>query len=331
MSASKAAGGQLFCGFDTSNYTTSAAAVSSLGEPAANLKVPLPVAKGGRGLRQSEALFEHIRNLPGLARSLSEIISESGTLPLAVAASSAPRTAVGSYRPCFRAGVAAAEAFAAGACIPCYSFSHQQGHVAAAYRMSGAEAAEGRRRFTAFHVSGGTTEILSVDPVPGDPRIGLLGGSSDLNAGQAVDRAGVAMGMTFPCGAEMNAEAEAFVSAGGKLSGPPAKISVSGLSCSLSGLENRAADLIARGASRGEVSLFVFDFIGRTLKKLAENAAAVTGSLPVVFAGGVMSNTLIKRILSELPRVYFADPAYSADNAVGIALLCREKYYAENR
>ncbi|MBO4321738.1 MAG: peptidase M22 [Clostridia bacterium] len=320
----------LFCGFDTSNYTTSAAAVSSHGEPAANLKVPLPVAKGGRGLRQSEALFEHIRNLPGLARSLSEIISESGALPLAVAASSAPRSAEGSYMPCFRAGVAAAESFAAGAGIPCYTFSHQQGHVAAAYVMSGAEKAVGRERFISFHVSGGTTDILLVDPVPGDPVIERAGGTEDLNAGQAIDRAGVAMGMGFPCGPAMDEAARGYLASGGTLRTPPAGVSVRGLSCNLSGLENLASAMKDGGADRGEVSLFIFDFLGRTLMRLALNARERFGDLPVVFAGGVMSNSVIKGMLSKLPGVYFADPVYSADNAVGIALLCREKYYAEN-
>ena len=49
--------------------------------------------------------------------------------------------------------------------------------------------------------------------------------------------------------------------------------------------------------------------------------------LPVVYAGGVMSNKLIRPILTKGARwrVYFSEPAFSADNAAGIAILCALK------
>jgi len=318
--------GRFFCGIDTSNYTTSAAAVTPQGEIAANLKAPLPVGEGARGLRQSDALFAHIKNLPGLTDRLGEVIEGS---PAAIGVSVTPRSCEGSYMPCFLAGKAAAHSFAAAAGIPCYEFSHQQGHVAAAYITSGAMASIGRKTFLAFHVSGGTTELLLVDPVPGAPVIELLGGTADLNAGQAVDRAGVAMGMSFPCGPEMDRAASGYLKDGGSMPSAP-RISVKGLECNLSGLENKVSGLIEKGSSHGEISLFVFDFIGRTLERLALNAREKYGPLPVVWAGGVMSNSIIKKRLSALPDVYFAEPCYSADNAAGIALLCRERYMLEH-
>ena len=52
----------LFLGVDTSNYTTSVSCVSTEGivfERRTMLSVPL----GERGLRQSDAVFQHVRNL----------------------------------------------------------------------------------------------------------------------------------------------------------------------------------------------------------------------------------------------------------------------------
>ena len=63
--------------------------------------------------------------------------------------------------------------------------------------------------------------------------------------------------------------------------------------------------------------------------KLAENARVAHGDLPIVWAGGVMSNSIIKNHLSKLGNVYFTEPQYSADNAVGVALICRKKYLNE--
>ena len=54
----------LFLGIDTSNYTTSAALADGDGNIIVNLKRLLPVKEGERGLRQSDALFAHTKNLP---------------------------------------------------------------------------------------------------------------------------------------------------------------------------------------------------------------------------------------------------------------------------
>ena len=45
------------------------------------------------------------------------------------------------------------------------------------------------------------------------------------------------------------------------------------------------------------------------------------GDLPVVYAGGVMSNTLLRAALHEKFGGIFAPPVYSADNAAGVAVL----------
>ena len=317
----------LFCGIDTSNYTTSVALCDYDGRILANIKYLLPVKQGERGLRQSEAVFAHIKNLPAATADLKEILQESGDRLAAVAVSATPRDEEGSYMPCFLSGVSAAEMLSVGADVPLYRTSHQQGHIMAAYATSGAEQScllEKYGRFIAFHVSGGTTECVLVEQGCDVFRIELLGGTADLNAGQAIDRIGVALGLKFPCGPEM--EKLALNYSGDLVA---TRISVKDNLCNLSGLENNAARMIGKGESAEAVSFYTFTFIAKTLAKLAENARVKYGDLPIVWAGGVMSNTIIKNRLSKLGNVYFTEPQYSADNAVGVALICRRKFLNE--
>lgn len=319
----------LFCGIDTSNYTTSVALCDSDGRILANIKYPLPVKQGERGLRQSDAVFAHIKNLPASTADLKGAIKASGDKLAAVAVSTQPRDEEGSYMPCFLSGVAAAEMLAVGAAVPLFRTSHQQGHIMAAYATSGAEDArllEQYGKFIAFHVSGGTTECVLVERGSEGFCINLLGGTADLNAGQAIDRIGVALGLKFPCGPEM--ERLALNYSGEKIG---AKISVKDNLCNLSGLENNSVRLINSGASAEAVCHYTFSFIAKTLYKLAENARISHGDLPIVWAGGVMSNSIIKKYLSELGNVYFTEPQYSSDNAVGVALICRKKFMNETR
>jgi N6-L-threonylcarbamoyladenine synthase len=316
----------LFCGIDTSNYTTSAALCDEGGKIIANIKIPLPVKSGERGLRQSDAVFAHIKNLPELTEKLKQSIG-NGRLA-AVAVSSKPRDAEDSYMPCFLSGVSAAGMLAVGAGVPIYHTSHQQGHIMAAYVTSGAEADNVIREygsFIAFHVSGGTTECVLVSQADIGFSIELLGGTADLNAGQAIDRIGVALGLKFPCGPAMEALAKNY---SGKIKG--LKTSVNDSLCNLSGLENNALRMINNGVAKEEVCSYVFEFIAKTLKKLAENAREKHGNLPIVWAGGVMSNSIIKSRLAELSNVYFTEPQYSADNAAGVALICRNEYFRDH-
>ncbi len=300
-----------FLGIDTSNYTTSVALVDENGRVAENRKILLEVPEGERGLRQSDAVFAHTRNLP-------EVISGLGKRGIiAVGYSSAPRDIKDSYMPCFLAGKSVASVTAELMGVPLYSFSHQRGHVRAALYSAGREDLFGKS-FVAFHVSGGTTDILRVE----DGVISEIGGTLDLNAGQAIDRAGVLMGMKFPCGPEI--ERIAGVSA------VKPKISVKGLSCNFSGLENKVKEQLAAGVSKEETAAYVIEFVKLTLDKLCENVRAGYPDTEIIFAGGVTSN---KRIATHLASKYgacFAQPVFSADNAAGTALLAYDEYFKES-
>ena len=246
-----------YVGFDTSNYTTSAAVCDENGVVVANLKIPLPVKEGNRGLRQSDAVFEHVRNLSELSHMLKEALV--GYNPVAVGVSTRPRSVEGSYMPCFLSGKAAANAFAAAADIPVLEFSHQEGHIMAAMYSSGEEeylSAQGR--FLAFHVSGGTTELLLVETSGRgeEIKVTLVGETEDINAGQAIDRVGVSMGLDFPAGREMELLASGY---SGKL--PKHKACVKNGNCCLSGVENIATKLYSESGDKSLVAAFVFDFV----------------------------------------------------------------------
>ncbi|MBR2722173.1 MAG: peptidase M22 [Clostridia bacterium] len=309
----------VFVGIDTSNYTTSVAVSTIGGEVLANLKQLLPVEGGACGLRQSDAVFAHVKNLPILMDSLKEVLTDCEVR--AVGVSSAPRSQEGSYMPCFLSGVAAASTMAAGLGVPLYSFSHQEGHVMAALYSARAAQRLMEAPFAAFHVSGGTTDVLLVTPHAVGFSISQVGGTKDINAGQAIDRAGVMMGLQFPCGKELEALATSYQ---GTL--PTPRICVKDGFCNLSGLQNLSEKLWEQTGDRCAVSAFVLSFVGKTLEAMTRDLDRAHPGLPIVYAGGVMGNALLQALLGKRPDTYFADPAFSSDNAAGIALLCRRQY-----
>lgn len=323
-------GRQVFLGIDTSNYTTSAAICDISGNILLNAKRPLPVREGERGLRQSDAVFHHVRNLPEVSAMVGEALRSEDELELtAIGCSYAPRDNNGSYMPCFLSGVATAEMTSQVTGLPLHKFSHQAGHVMAALNsVCQNNSIECNKilnsRFIAFHVSGGTTDVLLCEPDDSHIfKITQIGGTRDINGGQAIDRTGVMMGLSFPCGVEMDKAALTYV---GKLAKP--KLSVDETWCNLSGLENKAAERYKATNDIVETSAYTLDFIAKTLEKITQNVLAKYGNMPVIYAGGVMSSVFIKRTLSKYGM--FADAQYSSDNAAGVALLTAESYRREH-
>ncbi len=308
-----------FLGIDTSNYRTSVAVCDENGNIVKQVRRLLEVKEGGLGLRQSEALFAHTKALP-------QIMEEIGGYPLsAVGYSARPRDVEGSYMPCFLAGESVARGIAAVNGISAYDFSHQAGHIEAA-RYSVTLNPENERllsrqklapdgRFLAFHVSGGTTEALLVD----NGQLTLLGATLDLNAGQVIDRIGVALGMGFPCGAELEELCKNEERAKG------IKVSVKGFDCNLAGVENMAKKLLADGEAPSRVAAFTLDSVLKTLDKMTENLCKAYPELPLLYAGGVMACSRIKKVLAQKYNAAFALPEFSGDNAAGVALLALKK------
>ena len=307
-----------FIGFDTSNYTTSAAIVDAEARVIANLKQPLSVADGEHGLRQSDAVFQHVKNLPLLAERLAPYLAEREVC--AVGVSERPRDRDGSYMPCFLAGVAAATNAATLAGVPLYRFSHQSGHLSAAMVSS--------RRFDlcdhpfyAYHVSGGTTELLAAEPTENGFSTEIVGGTRDLNAGQVIDRIGVSLGVPFPAGPGLEKLALGYT---GKI--PKRKPAVNDGFVNLSGLENLATDLYKKTEDPGLVAAFVFRHLSDAIVAMTDQVFEKYGPRDLLCAGGVMSSVILRRAISERFAASFAEPALSSDNAVGIAALAARAY-----
>ncbi|MDR1565637.1 MAG: peptidase M22 [Oscillospiraceae bacterium] len=304
----------LYLGIDTSNYTTSAALLESRSGTIRQFKIPLPVKEGELGLRQSDAVFHHTIQLP---QALETLLIDAK--PDYVAASEKPRDAQGSYMPCFMVGAGSARSIAAACGVPVSFYSHQAGHIAAAlYSANRLDLFE--REFIAFHVSGGTTEAVLVTPnAERGFNCRLAAASLDLKGGQAVDRVGLMLGLRFPAGAQLEALALRSQAAFN------IKPSMKGADCSLSGIENKCKELLNKGSPPEDIALFCLVSIQEVLAAMATALLAEHPNLPLVFAGGVMSNSIIRKSLESRFNAHFAAPEFSADNAAGIALLARGK------
>lgn len=296
-------------GIDTSNYTTSAARYD--GERVLeNRKLLLPVKPGEKGLRQSDAVFHHVKQLPQVLEPILEM-GPAGVVGVSIT----PRSEMGSYMPCFLVGKGFACTLGAAWGVGVKFFSHQQGHIAAALYSAGKlELLD--RKFLAFHVSGGTTEALLVRPDPqGMPEVELAAQSLDLKAGQAVDRVGVMLGMGFPCGPELERAALAWDRP------VKARAYMKGRDCSLSGVENQCRKLWEEGHPREEVARTCLEMVLAALDAMCAGLLEDFGPLPVVFSGGVCSNSILRERLTEKYGGAFAAPEFSADNGAGAAIL----------
>lgn len=305
-----------FLGIDTSNYTTSVALYDDVTKEVTQKRKLLPVSKGELGLRQSSAVFHHTQQLPTLIEELFSECECSTKDIKAIGASFTPRKIEGSYMPCFTVGSSAARILSSTLNIPLFELSHQQGHIASAL-YSTESLSLLNKKFLAFHVSGGTTDALLVNSEDDGNilPVKLVGETLDLNAGQLVDRVGLSLGLAFPCGKELEKLALNY---DGKIKVKP---TVKGKDCCLSGVENICKKALDNGESREYISALCLKYIEETLYKMTDSIIDEYGEMPIIFAGGVMSNSIIRNnLLKRLPCV-FCEPQYSTDNACGIAVL----------
>lgn len=284
-------------GFDTSCYTTSVALVD---KDIISLRKILEVPIGKTGLRQSDALFLHTKNLPVLMKQLKGRIFDVE----AVGVSSKPRDEEDSYMPVFLAGVAVAKAVAAALNVPVYEFSHQKGHIMAG--LIGKDVKQG----TAIHLSGGTTEILEFDDHLNSK---IIGKTLDIPAGQLVDRIGVKLGLPFPCGVHLE---ELALKTTNYIALP---VSVRGRDINFSGAEAKAQQYIDEGKDRAMIARGLLLCIAESLIK------ATAERENCLFVGGVVCNSIIKDYILSKMDALFSQKEYSGDNAVGIALLAKKE------
>ena len=294
-------------GFDTSNYTTSIAYYD--GVEGVNCSQLLPVKLGQLGLRQSDAVFHHIKSLPELSGRLFSLVKAENIQAIGV--STRPRAVDGSYMPCFLVGLSHAKMLSDLLNVPLFEVSHQQGHVAASLWSAGRMDLMDRPHL-AWHLSGGTTELLLVEPDGRNVHCTRIGGTSDISAGQLIDRTGQLLELPFPSGKHLD-----------ELSKTATKNDVFKVKCpemdfSLSGLQNKVEKYHTDNPA--ETAAFALRCAAYAVRKATENALKVYPGLDVVFSGGVASNSLLRQELQDLNPV-FCEPKYSTDNAMGVAVL----------
>ena len=301
--------------FDTSNYTTSVAAFD--GAEGHNISRLLDVAPGSLGLRQSDALFSHVKRLPELT---DRLFSDIGAARIeAVGVSTRPRAVEGSYMPCFLAGHSQARVLGAALGVPVYEFSHQQGHIAASLWSSDHMELMDRPHL-AWHLSGGTTELLYVTPEGVSVHAEKIGGTTDISAGQLIDRTGQLLGLPFPSGKERDRLSREAAD------GAFFRVKVHGTEFSLSGVQNKVQAY--HDGRPAETAAYALRSLIGAIAAATKNALQTYPDCSVVFAGGVASNSMLREACAELPAI-FCPPQYATDNALGTAVLTWRAHHAK--
>ena len=295
-------------GFDTSNYTTSMAWFD--GSAGENYSKLLSVKEGQLGLRQSDAVFAHIKSLPELSgRLFSDFAGQPVT---AVGVSTRPRAVEGSYMPCFMVGYTHAKMLADACRVPLVEVSHQQGHVAACLWSAGRLDLMDTPHLS-WHLSGGTTELLLVEPEGKNIRCTRIGGTTDISAGQLIDRTGQLLCLPFPSGKHLD-----WLSVESSCE-DRFKVKCNGCEFSLSGVQNKVQQYFT-GDNHCDTAAYALRSVAYAVYTATVNARKLYPGMPVVFSGGVASNSLLRKETASLAPI-FGDPRFSTDNAMGVAVL----------
>jgi len=311
-----------FMGIDTSNYTTSIAVIDEENKIILDLRKILEVEKGKKGLRQQEAVFQHVNNLPELFDKVAAVIDVSKIQ--CISCSHKPRNIEESYMPVFNVGKGQAVILSRMLKINYYEFSHQEGHIGAGVIYN---ILKNSKRFMSLHISGGTTELLMVSNFNNCFNIEIIGGTLDISVGQLIDRIGVEMGLKFPCGKEMD-----FLSMTGKLLEIKVPLSIKDKTWfNLSGMENYFKKMIHSNIYNYEdIINTIFNVISSYLVEIIRKACKIYNSKDILITGGVSANRIIrenlkKRLIDENITPYFPDIRLCTDNAVGVAYLGKVK------
>lgn len=296
-------------GFDTSNYTTSIAYFD--GECGVNCSQLLPVKEGELGLRQSDAVFCHTKCLPELSGRLFSHIRDNSIRGIGV--STRPREVEGSYMPCFMVGYSHAKLLADSLSVPIYEFSHQQGHIAAVL-WSANRLDLINETHLAWHLSGGTTELLLVEPEGKAVKCTKIGGTTDISAGQLIDRTGQLLGLPFPAGMHIDSICKQAIN------NDVFRVKCNQMEFSLSGVQNKVQKYFSDSNDHVETAAYALRCVCYAVKEATKFALNKYAGLPVVFSGGVASNSMLREEMASLGAI-FAQPQHSTDNALGVAIL----------
>ena len=298
-------------GIDTSNYTTSIACFDGVGGE--NCSRLLPVKQGELGLRQSDAVFAHIKSLPELSgRLFSHVRPEEIT---AVGVSTRPRAVEGSYMPCFMVGYSHAKLLSDALKVPLVEVSHQQGHVAASLWSAGHPELMDVPHL-AWHLSGGTTELLLVEPDVKNVKCTKIGGTTDISAGQLIDRTGQLLELPFPSGKHIDALSQEATMQ------ETFRVKCNNREFSLSGVQNNVQQFHAAHGEPTETAAYALRCVAKAVYLASQQALKDYPGLRIVFSGGVASNSMLRQVIAPLDPI-FSEPQFSTDNAMGVAVLAK--------
>ena len=303
---------QYIIGIDTSNYTTSVGIIDKDNKIIADERMILSVKKGERGLRQSDANFQHIKNLPTVFTKAMESIDPKDIVGISV--STKPRDVENSYMPVFLSGHSVASIVSNTLNVPLLEFSHQEGHIAA---IKNFVKLNDTNNFICFHLSGGTSEILKVT----NDKVEIIGGTLDISFGQLIDRIGVLLGYDFPAGAAMDKLALEGTSNSIQIK----NIKTDGLNFNLSGIETGFSRIIDEHTPY-DIASALFNKITICLQQLVKECNTQYEAFEIIFAGGVSESVFLKDNIKD---VLFGQ--YGADNGLGVALLGGQKVWQSNR
>ena len=307
----------VFIGIDTSNYTTSAAAADGQGNIIASSRRLLDVKQGEKGLRQSDALFQHWKVLPEL---LAPLLEEYRGRIAAVCAASRPRPIEGSYMPVFTAGTNLGRTAAAAVGAEYIETSHQEAHFhAAAYRT----AVDLSQPVIMAHLSGGTLEFVLKDKDSYE----LVFRTDDISYGQLLDRLGTDLGYPFPAGNYIDEAALRMASEAPKC--PFKRVFMTETGLNLSGLETSLRNA-ENSFAADELSYFAMLRISESFVKAAEFLKDKYNVSQMLVSGGVACSGFLR----EFCRPYgymFGLKEYCSDNAAGEALIAYEKICRQDR
>lgn len=317
-------------GIDTSCYTTSVAVINcETLQVVDNFQQLLKVKKGDKGLRQSEAFYQHVQHLGAYFERCKPIYLQQAAY---IAVSTKPRNQEGSYMPVFTAGLNFAKTLANLFDVPLIETDHQSGHLAAALY--------GQRtyltQFLGLHLSGGTTEILSCSYKEDENGIPyfeseIIGGTLDISAGQLIDRIGVGLGLQFPCGKEMES-LQGNIQADKLIRNHFPKVQKKAF-FNLSGGENKTFALVNDGLARQDIIAGLFDYIGRQLVAGIQSLDFLTLVDEIVLSGGVAANDQLAKLLrtSFSHKILRGEKRFCTDNALGVAYIpIMNKVHNEN-
>jgi len=298
-------------GIDTSAYTTSIALIDAQSNKIlADERKVLEVGKGQKGLRQQEAVFQHLKNLPVLYGKITQDITKVKT----ICVSSKPRNSEDSYMPVFTVGQNFGKVISRTLDCSYIEYSHQENHISASlidnYKNID-------HRFLAVHISGGTTEFVSAEKGIKGFETKIVGGTKDITFGQLIDRIGILTEFPFPCGKHM----EEYLA--GKRVDEIKTPAVSGSSyINLSGMENYYGNLVNK-YTRETVINSLFKYIAECILHIIRSLSHFNFKT-VIISGGVASNSRIRNYLIDNIKEYeiiFPSVENSSDNAVGLAFL----------